>query len=89
MTLVLILILIRRQRASLRVAATGRGQGQSGLDTDRLYCTLPVMEACEQVKTSFVIRQHAKPPRLIQEGEWQAPVPVATGTVHEQTIEVN
>lgn len=55
---------------------------------DRLYCTLPVMEACEQVKTSFVIRQQAKHPRLIQEGEWQAPMPVATGTVREQTIEV-
>lgn len=27
---------------------------------DRLYCTLPVMEACEQVQTSFVIRQQAK-----------------------------
>ncbi|WP_407473373.1 IS4-like element ISPpu8 family transposase [Pseudomonas putida] len=55
---------------------------------DRLYCTLPVMEACEQVKTSFVIRQQAKHPRLIQEGEWQAPMPVATGTVREQSIEV-
>ncbi|AUG44109.1 IS4 family transposase [Pseudomonas chlororaphis] len=55
---------------------------------DRLYCTLPVMEACEQVKTSFVIRQQAKHPRLIQEGEWQASLPVATGTVREQSIEV-
>ncbi|MEG8248677.1 IS4 family transposase, partial [Pseudomonas paracarnis] len=32
---------------------------------DRLYCTLPVMEACEQVQTCFVIRQQAKHPRLI------------------------
>ncbi|PXX61324.1 IS4 transposase [Pseudomonas sp. LAMO17WK12:I10] len=55
---------------------------------DWLYCTLPVMEACEQVKTSFVIRQQAKHPRLIQEGEWQASLPVATGTVREQSIEV-
>lgn len=55
---------------------------------DRLYCTLSVMEACEQVKTSFVIRQQAKHPRLIQEGEWRAPIPVATGTVREQFIEV-
>lgn len=55
---------------------------------DRLYCTLPVMEACEQVQTSFVIRQQAKHPRLIQEGEWQEPVPVETGTVREQIIQV-
>ncbi|MEA9992796.1 IS4 family transposase, partial [Pseudomonas sp. RTS1] len=55
---------------------------------DRLYCTLPVMEACEQVQTCFVIRQQAKHPRLIQEGEWQEPVPVETGTVREQIIQV-
>ncbi|MEB0119788.1 IS4 family transposase [Pseudomonas sp. CCI1.2] len=55
---------------------------------DRLYCTLPVMQACEEVGASFIIRQPSKYPRLIQEGEWQEPVPVKTGTVREQMIEL-
>ena len=55
---------------------------------DRLYCTLPVMEACDRVKTSFVIREPSKHPRLIQESEWQESVAVATGAVREQIIEV-
>lgn len=55
---------------------------------DRLYCTLAVMEACEEVKTSFVIREQAKHPRVEKEGEWQPSSSVATGTVCEQTIEV-
>jgi len=55
---------------------------------DRLYCTLPVMEACDHVKTSFVIREPSKHPRLIQESEWQESVAVATGAVREQIIEV-
>ncbi|MNV35174.1 Transposase DDE domain protein [compost metagenome] len=55
---------------------------------DRLYCTLPVMEACEEVGASFIIRQQSKHPRLLQESDWQAPVAVTTGSVREQIIEV-
>jgi IS4 transposase len=56
---------------------------------DRLYCTLPVMQACEEASASFIIRQPSKHPRLIQESDWQEPVPVEAGTVREQTIELN
>lgn len=55
---------------------------------DRLYCTLPVMEACENSAASFIIREQSKHPRLLKEGDWQEPVPVAAGSVREQTIEV-
>ncbi|MHC8325074.1 IS4 family transposase [Pseudomonas sp. LB1P83] len=55
---------------------------------DRLYCTLPVMEACEDAGASFIIREPSKHPRLLQEGDWQEPVKVATGSVREQTIGV-
>ncbi|AZE51079.1 Mobile element protein [Pseudomonas chlororaphis] len=57
-------------------------------DAYRLYCTLPVMEACEDAQASFVIRQQSKHPRLIQESDWQTPIVVAAGAVREQTIEV-
>jgi IS4 transposase len=55
---------------------------------DRLYCTMPVMQACEEVGASFIIRQPSKHPKLIQESDWQEPVPVEAGTVREQIIEL-
>lgn len=55
---------------------------------DRLYCTLPVMQACEDANASFIIRQPSKHPRLIQESDWQEPVSVEAGTVREQMIEL-
>ncbi|WP_454866387.1 IS4 family transposase [Pseudomonas umsongensis] len=55
---------------------------------DRLYCTLPVMEACEDAGAAFIVREPSKHPRLLQEGDWQELVAVATGSVREQIIEV-
>jgi len=55
---------------------------------DRLYCTLPVMEACEDTGASFIIREQSKHPRLLKESDWQESVVIATGSVREQIIEV-
>lgn len=55
---------------------------------DRLYCTLPVMEACEDTGASFIIREQSKHPRLLKESDWQESVAAATGSVREQIIEV-
>ena len=55
---------------------------------DRLYCTLPVMGACEDTGASFIIREQSKHPRLLKEGDWQEPIEVAAGNVREQIIEV-
>ncbi len=55
---------------------------------DRLYCTLPVMTACEDTGACFIIREPSKHPRLLKESDWQEPVAVAAGSVREQIIEV-
>ena len=55
---------------------------------DRLYCTLPVMHACEEAGASFIIRQQSKHPRLIEEGGWQESVAIESATVREQIIEL-
>jgi len=55
---------------------------------DRLYCTLPVMEACEDTGASFIIREQSKHPRLLKESDWQESVATATDSVREQIIEV-
>ena len=56
---------------------------------DRLYCTLPVLESCENTGASFIVRQPSKHPRLVQESEWHDSGTVDSGTVREQIIEVN
>ena len=33
---------------------------------DRLYCTLPVMQACADTEASFIIREQSKHPRLLR-----------------------
>ncbi|WP_223433706.1 IS4 family transposase, partial [Pseudomonas sp. GL-B-26] len=55
---------------------------------DRLYCTLPVMDACEESGASFIIREPSKHPRLLKESDWQESVAVGAGSVREQIIEV-
>jgi len=54
----------------------------------RLYCTLPILQACEDTGASFIVRQPSKHPRLVQESEWQDSGTVDSGTVREQIIEV-
>jgi IS4 transposase len=75
------------ERVSVLPLLARASEGQLWM-ADRLYCTLPVMEACEESGASFIIRQQSHHPRLIQEGDWQEPVPVATGAVREQSIEL-
>lgn len=55
---------------------------------DRLYCTLPVLQACNQRGASFIVRQHSKHPRIIQEGDWLECAAVESGTIREQIIEL-
>jgi len=55
---------------------------------DRLYCTLPVLQACEDTGASFIVRQPSKHPRLMRESDWQESGSVDSGTVREQLIEV-
>ncbi len=55
---------------------------------DRLYCTLPVLQACENTGASFIVRQPGTHPRVIQESDWQESGAVDSGTVREQIIEV-
>ena len=75
------------ERVSVLPLLARANEGQLWM-ADRLYCTLPVMQACEEASASFIIRQPSKHPRLIQESDWQEPLPVEAGTVREQTIEL-
>lgn len=75
------------ERVSVLPLLASASAGQIWM-ADRLFCTLPVMEACEDAQAAFIVRQQSHHPRLIQESDWQEPVTVAAGTVREQSIEV-
>ncbi len=55
---------------------------------DRLYCTLPVLQACEDRGASFIVREPSKHPTMVEQGDWQTCGSIASGAVREQVIEV-
>ena len=55
---------------------------------DRNFCTRTIMQGWHDAKASFIVREHARHPRLTHEGEWVACGRVETGEVREQAISV-
>ena len=55
---------------------------------DRHYCTRTVLRSLEDAGASFIVREHANHPRLVQQGEWQDCGRTATGAVREQGIAI-
>jgi len=53
---------------------------------DRNFCTHTIVQGWHEAKASFIVREHARHPRLRHEGQWQACGRIETGEVHEQTI---
>lgn len=53
---------------------------------DRNFCTHTIMHGWSDAKAGFIVREHAKHPRLIHEGKWLACGRIETGEVHEQAI---
>jgi IS4 transposase len=53
---------------------------------DRNFCTHTIVQGWHDAKSSFIVREHARHPRLIDEGEWLACGPVDSGQVYEQAI---
>ena len=75
------------ERVSVLPLLARAGAGQLWM-ADRLYCTLPVLQACEDTGACFIVREPSKHPRLIDQGEWQESGSADSGAVREQIIEV-
>ena len=56
---------------------------------DRNFCTHTILQGWQDAQASFIVREHAKHPRLLQEGPSMACGRVETGEVHEQAIGVD
>ena len=55
---------------------------------DRNFCTRTLLQGWHDAQASFIVREHARHPRVLHEGGWIAWSRTATGQVREQTISV-
>ena len=53
---------------------------------DRNFCTRSLLQGWHDAEASFIVREHAKHPRLLDEAEWTACGRIETGSVREQAI---
>ena len=56
---------------------------------DRHFCTSAILRSWEKAGAHFIVREHARHPRLIGSGPWQARGRTETGAVREQAITVD
>ena len=71
-------------------AATLLQQSQQGQVwiADRHFCTRTLLQGWHERQAGFIVREHAKHPKLGQTGSWSEAVPTETGQVREQAIEL-
>jgi IS4 transposase len=74
-----------RSEAAALVASACAGELWIG---DRNFCTLALMQGWQDAQASFIVREHAKHPRVVHEGRWVACGSVETGRVRERAIEL-
>ena len=63
-----------------------RAQPQQLWMADRNFCTRDIMQGWHQGGAAFIVREHAKHPRLTEQGPWVACARVETGLLREQAI---
>ncbi len=75
---------------SERVAAAeliDRAQPGQAWIGDRHFCTDALLQGLQARGAGFIVREHAKHPRLSKTGSWSEPTLIETGQVREQSIE--
>lgn len=55
---------------------------------DRHFCTRAILDRLNQAGAGFVVREHARHPRLARLGRWSRYVRIDTGRVREHSIEL-
>ena len=55
---------------------------------ERHFCTYAIVRGLSQAGASFIVREHARHPRLIGQGQWTQGSRIDTGRVREQAIDV-
>jgi len=73
------------ERAAVLPLLDGARPGELWI-ADRHYCTHAVLQGLEDAGAGFIVREHAKHPRLAGQGAWQGHGRVEAGLVREQEI---
>ena len=55
---------------------------------DRNFCTRDIAQGWDKAGAGFIVREHEKHPRLIEQSDWVACGRVETGTLQEQAIRI-
>lgn len=66
----------------------GRAQCGQLWIADRHFCTHNILDSLARTGAHFLVREHAKHPRVAQQGDWSEPTHTDTGAVREQTFAV-
>jgi len=75
------------ERVGVQPLVEGAQPGQLWI-ADRHFCTRAITQGFNQAGASFIVREHARHPRLIRQGRWGERVRIDTGRLREQAIEV-
>jgi len=75
------------ERASVTPLLDSAQPGQLRI-ADRHFCTRVIMQGWDEARSGFIVREHARHPRLLGQGEWRRCGRSETGQVREQAIEV-
>jgi IS4 transposase len=75
------------ERVGVQPLVDGAQPGQLWI-ADRHFCTHAIVQGFSQAGASFIVREHARHPRLIRQGGWGDPSRIDTGRLREQAIEV-
>lgn len=74
-----------QERSAMAPLLACAGAGELWI-ADRNFCTRTIVQGWSDAKAGFIVREHARHPRLIGQGQWQACGRIETGEVHEQAI---
>ncbi len=75
------------ERASMAPLLASARPGQLWI-ADRHFCTRMIMGGWDEARAGFIVREHARHPRLVGQGEWRECGRTETGQVREQAIEI-
>lgn len=75
------------ERVGVQPLVEGAQAGQLWI-ADRHFCTLAILQGFSQAGASFIVREHAHHPRLSGHSSWSERSRIDTGTVREQTIQL-
>ncbi|MHA6892733.1 transposase, partial [Ralstonia pseudosolanacearum] len=75
------------ERAGMQPLLDSAQAGQLWI-ADRHFCTHTIMQGWSRAGAEFIVREHARHPRLSRHGCWSGYERIDTGRVREQAIEV-